>query len=568
MIELLYIILLCSIFLIFNTRTVTHYRWVLIISMIALVGVYKNKISSNRTETFTDDTEVDVENVLNLYEDPIELLPQQAHLAFYISCYSKKFIENQSIYNHVTGKKTALLEESVKLHIPTDYIQTEGFFIKSKMYLPKPNHLIQSFDKFSLIFKLRFPYKRITTPTSISLIKFGTNNVCEGRLDCPNPSIDAETRPLNSTHTGYFEILFQFDGSEGQLNPNIIVRIGSQEWIYTYQNDTDYNDKLFMDDLEHVFSFVKDGQNFTLYLDEMVILLKTTQKNEIVSSLNIFYDGATDIELSTINNTLINYNNEGDSVKFILASIIIYRFTSLSASNISEIVNFYKRIKEDLEPNKIRLESIRSENQQKNTLPAGSEEACRYVDTTNMSEILKDRKCLNSIIAECDKDESDLKMCSLLNTSNINLLSPNECEDDTRSATSKTLTKVPIDDIRLKKRIDTNEHTNTTSELKHLINTMMNENQTVNLDSINTMRQLDTVTTDATATTSDVYNTLLASKTDTTPVQIGKEKPEDIINIDKDEILEKNAYRHIINNHKMNNINEKKNDWSFMNLFT
>ena len=97
---------------------------------------------------------------------------------------------------------------------------------------------------------------------------------------------------------------------------------------------------------------------------------------------------------------------------------------------------------------------------------------------------------------------------------------------------------------------------------------MMNENQTVNLDSINTMRQLDTVTTDATATTSDVYNTLLASKTDTTPVQIGKEKPEDIINIDKDEILEKNAYRHIINNHKMNNINEKKNDWSFMNLFT
>ena len=81
--------------------------------MIALVGVYKNKISTNRTETFTEDTEVDVESVLNLYEDPIELLPQQAHLAFYISCYSKKFIENQIIYNHVTGKKTALLEESV-----------------------------------------------------------------------------------------------------------------------------------------------------------------------------------------------------------------------------------------------------------------------------------------------------------------------------------------------------------------------------------------------------------------------------------------------------------------------
>jgi hypothetical protein len=533
------------------------------------VGVYKNMISTNRTETFTDDKVVDVESVLNLYEDPIELLPQQAHLAFYISCYSKKFIENQVIYNHITGKKSALLEESVKLHVPTDYIQTEGFHIKSKVYLPKPNYLIQSFDKFSLIFKLRFPYKRITTTTSISLIKFGANNVCEGRLDCPNPSIDTETRPLNSTHTGFFEILFQFDAaSEGQLNPNIIVRIGSQEWVYIYENKTDYNDKLFMDDQEHVFSFVKDGPNFILYLDEVVIL-RTNQDNLIVSTKNILYDGAHDIELSTINNTLVNYNSDkDDSVKFILSSIIVFKFTSLSASNISQINNFYKSIKEDLEPNKIRLESIRSENEHQNTLPTGSEEACRYVDTTNMTEILKDRKCMNSIIAECDKDESELKVCSLLNTSNINLLSPKECEDDTRSATSKTLTKVPIDEIRLKKRIDTNEHTNTTSELKHLISTMMNENQTVNLDSINTMRQLDTVTTDATATSTDVYNTLLASKTDTTPVQIGKENPEDIINIDKDEILEKNAYRHIINNHKMNSINEKKNDWSFMNLFT
>jgi hypothetical protein len=571
MIELLYIILLCSIFLILNSKPVTTYKWILIILIIALMSVYKMS-NNQRKETFLETTikTDDVENVLNIYEDPIDDLPSRAHLVFYTSCFSKKFIDNQFISNHLSKSKSILIDEQVRLHVPTDYIQTEGFFIKSKVWLPKPNVLLTSFDKFSLIFRVKFPFKRVNKNTTISLIKFGANNVCEGKADCPNISTKEVSHPLNSTHTGFFEILFEFEPNEVNLNPNIVVRIGSQEWKYIYDNKTDFDERVFMDEKPHIYSFIKDGENFKLYIDEN-LFIQTSSDNRIQISQNILYDDSSEIQLSSINNAVINYKNDDDNVKFVLSSIIVYKYIALDRSQISQINNYFKNIIDDLEPNKILLQNVISAQEQQNAIPTASQDACRYVDTTNMSELLKDRKCLNSIVAECDKDEHNLNICSLLNTSNINMLSPkNECDENSSSkSTSKLSHKAPIDSIQLKKRIDTNETSNTTSELKHLINTMMNENQTVNLDTINTMRDLNTISTNADSTNEDIYNTLNASRTaTTTPVQIGNNEPNEIINIDKDEILEKNAYRHILNNHKMNHINDNKNNWSFMNLFT
>jgi hypothetical protein len=576
MIELLYILLICSIFLVFFTNTPSQLDFsyfgpmtmILFIVMIQLVT--KAKTIEN-VEPFIQKTEL--ESLTSLFE-------YKNKLKYYISTFSTDFVRHTGVsttlLNHVNGEPGCIFSPS----IGSDFTPLTGYKSSlGEIFIPRPNQLIDNFETFSLIFNLSFPNP--INNGRISLIKFGSENVCDDSQDCPNIEISAKKieNPdieLNSMYTGFFEIFFDFNPNTPTQNPKITVKIISQEWVYnpddkTANPDSEWFSAFFVDSKHHTFVFTKESSKvIQLYIDGRPIFQSGIGFELQATSLNSYIDksvtgNGSSVILSSINPTIINYilpkKIETPNVPvFILHSVGVFKNKALSKADVEKVCSHYTKLVESFTPPQALIDAISMLND-KNRLPPGTCDACECDENgvyTGTGNIYDDPECFKKVLHEC-KESSDLSICGLVNS--VNTCAPKPVIESISD--SKPETKYPhgtdLERIFLDKSNREANKMYSNTGIRKLVQEVYNKRHETTIDTTQPHSHIQGHHQQSDKTV-DILGEPGIDETDATNGMTDVTDSKQLI-INKDDIIEPNIYKHIINSHKNNNNPVVKNSW-------
>ena len=556
--KLLYM-LLCFIVISFIVqRNVNRLSLVYLVIAFSVYTVFVVNDKPMKRELFTA-IETDTEGFANiLFEEPIlkdkdHLLRCENRLVVYVSSFNKTMIDltktssgMNTMYNIINRGIGALSSEELK----TGFHQLTGVNISKQITLPTPRELFTDTLHFSLVFNI----KLMNITGDASFFKFDAENTIGFKL---------------------FEI--KFVNSTTNRNPNIEVWwCGTKSITYSYTDAHLDEGKLFNDNENHTFVFVKDfGYDglISIYMDG--ILLETDSVEE-TGNLRV---GDSEIKLSGDNHYVLM--NSGGKMRYYLAAMGIYDRKSLTLEEAKDWSNYFKSIHTRLNPGckilewEILDEKIKSLNGEycKVNDPEICDDKCNKVDNWNNLENLKKYKnCFKSLVNYCDSlsniphsDDVEANFCTFLKSQGIfdsaiildsNLLYYKKGTDAKEELTNEELLadlkQLGLTDVFIDKTFRS-DNAGYSSEMRKILGDLMKTNQTATLETVSDLTPELKSSNGENSEIDQLLSRLKASDTNdrTDNTNSSRNTGSDLIDLDINESSRSDSYKHIIDQYNL-----------------
>ena len=565
--KLLYM-LLCFIVISFIVqRNVNRLSLVYLVIAFTVYTVFVVNDKPMKRELFmTNDDDNDDDFISTVFEEPI--LKESNHslrkkMVLYVSSFNKSMLdlsnsEKNTMYNIINKSLGALSSETLKI----GFNQLAGVNIEKEIFLQSPRELFTDTLKFSLVFNMRL----LIIPDNNTFFKFEADNTDGFKL---------------------FEIKFI---RMNKKNPDIAVYWCGQECVrYTYA-ETDLNDgKLFNDNENHTFVFVKDdfkndnvGEpnapvtnshgNIHIYMDGFLL------KSGPVPVIPL-RDEKGDIVMSGDQHFTIM--NSGAKMTYNLAAMGIYDKKSLTPVEAEEWSNYFKSIHMRLNPEckilewEILEEKIKSLNGRscKVNHPEICEDKCITVKNwNNLEDLQKNRDCFKSLVNYCDglsntshPDDVEANFCTFLKRKGIfdgatildsNLLYYRKGTDAKEALTNEELLtdlkKLGLTDVFIDKTFRSDK-AGYSSEMRKILGELMETNQTMNLETVSDLTPELKSSNGENGEIDKLLSKLKASDTNVRHdnTNSSRNTSSDLIDLDINESSRSDSYKHIIDQYNL-----------------
>lgn len=603
--EILYTLILFLVFYaLYTNRNVSSIIFVST-SVLCLI-LYSYKFVNKKQEHFT------VTNNNHLFQkkhyiEPLILNKEEYihkirnDLILYVSSFNEKNIDfnNNTLTNGIGNEIGAITINDLKTYTQEYFDQRDGIKINNEVLLPSASTLFHNFNIFSIFFygKLLYPISSIPTNTTDPLEIFSMKHT----------NIVSYNNSATNLNEKLLRITFKF--MSNHFNPTITIYILNEKvGEYTYSIDDYLNNRIFLDEKYHLFTFTKHDNKVDFYVDNDKYIDCTNTDTCFNKSSLIYESDDTEIELNSKENIKFNYSK----IPLKLNAFGIYRNRSLSHEDVKELNAYYIDIKKSFEPYALNLIKTNDENMKKlrkyeSKCQLSDKSICEHrecydvTDWNNFEEISKNPNCLKLAVKYCDSlsnIEND-KVCSFLKSDSIfkmastidsNLFFYNKDNARTNIDNEQVLQQLQqlgLKDIYLDKSLRTNGVQN--SEMNRLINDLLNTNQTVDLSTLDALytpspppvKLNETQYTLSNTNFINSYNNLIVENdkennnlpTQTTTINDDREKTlknmsTDLIDLDfEDATSQPNVYEHIIKKHKENEIKKEVSSWNIFNMF-
>lgn len=596
--DLLYCaIVILLLFILYNDRSIENIVVLAVSCIILMVYAFRFRIVKAEKEHFS--------TVSDRYnnQDFEETLPENIEnsLVYYVSSFDKKYIDfsKNALLNVMTNRLGALLTQDIT-NFPFDYYsQYDGIKITQNVDCAHALKVFESFDTFSMFWYMKLGTSRSLfesdTNTTISLVQFDGGNLDIG--------------------FNLFEIKCIFE--RNKLNPSIQLSIANQNITqsYTYTVNDYYENKIFADKQYHLFTFVKDSGKYHFYMDDYV-LFECVEDNCIDSNSYRIHKDDSVVQIGDHPIHIKKDNN--NAVPLYINAFGIYRHRALSFDNVKELHAYYTNIKRDISPH---YNALLNRNKELEHSLSRHNKPCPFSDETvcsssachtiqnwnNVDELISNTDCLKQVVNYCNglTDTSEDTVCRYLKQdnifsiaskldSNLFMYNPNNVGNlDTSSNVEvlQKLDKLGLKNIYLDKSYrDT--HGRYSGEMNRLINDLLSTNQTVNLDTLNTLydSQIDTRVTDnieydslfrnmsdSNMSYKNMYNDILAQTNNsvggantggssvttdtqtenTAALSLPSELNNDLIDLNYDDIDQPDLYDHVLKKHRQDKIDNE-----------
>lgn len=607
--ELLYIaILLLLVYIIYIEKSVINLA-IVVVSIIVLI-MYMFKYKYKYVESFVmEDLVADTTVLYNdiAYE---ENLPNnlKTGLVYYVSSFDKRFIdfENNALTNHINNQIGVLFTQNLA-GFPYDYYnQYDGIKITNRVSCANAKNTLESFETFSI-----FWYMKLITSKS----NFESESTSYSLLQFDHGNIETSSSKL-------LDIRFVFKNNA--LNPSIEIYIANTilDIKYEYTIDDYYNNKIFADNKYHMFTFVKENGKVYFYMDNHLLINCNDENCFNKTALTLYGD---DVEIKIRNDSFIRLNdNTNLFLKFNLNAFGIYRNTALTMDKIKSLNEYLINVKQNLSPSYLSLTQANMNLQNElerytkpcpfsNNQVCSSRECYGVQNWRNADEIVGNSECVNKIVSYCDDLQSydNDRICGFMKKDNIfkmataidsNLFMYNSANtqgnlnSNINAAILSQLDRLGLKNIYLDKSYRDNNG-RYSGEMERLINDLLETNQTIDLNVIESLYSGSSNNASITSTINyddllnnpsfsnantyiDMYNALLAQErmptissvtsnlvTSSSNAPHASELQSDLIDLNYDDIGRSGIYDNILQKHREDKIEKEisNNPWNFLN---
>lgn len=596
--ELLYCAILILLFyILYIDKSVENL--VLIAVSLCILIVYAFNFKILKTEHFITSSSAD------MYIDPTfkeTMYPKMNQdLAYYVSSFDKDYIDfkNSALINVMNDRLGALLGEDLRNFSFDIYNQFDGIKITQEIRLTHASNVFESFDTFSIFWYMKLGTHKTLfqneTDTPISIIKFEHDNLRISEFDLLK-----------------INLVFK----RGHLNPSVVLHVANQTISnsYTYTIDDYYENKIFADKKFHLFTFVKESGKYHFYVDDYV-LFECVEDDCINARLFDLHPDSTTVKIR--DSPILIKSDRDVSVPLYINAFGIYRNRALSFDDVKELNLYYINIKRHMSPHYYALLEEKKALESRldrftKTCPFSQETVCSssachtIIDWNNTNELIGNTDCLKQVVEYCNglSNLDDDMICRFLKTdsifqiaskldSNLFMYNPNNVgnlEESTNIAVLEKLDKLGLKNIYLDKSYRDTQG-KYSGEMNRLINDLLTTNQTINIDTLNSLydskidsRVTNDIDYDNLYTNSrsnldytNLYNDILAQTTNvstnqknaetTTTVPIPDELNTDLIDLDYDDMAQPNIYEHVLKKHREDQIDKEleSSSWNFLN---
>lgn len=588
----LFLLLLCLFLYVFMYKYSSQNIVILVVSVMLVVVnlLYTRRVTKEHFSIEEKDKRFVLIDFKESLISEMATNPLYEDLVYYISSFNKQFVnfDQNLLQNVVDNEIGALFVQDLNSYSMEYYHQNKGIRIEHELKLPSAKHILHSFDSFTV-----FWYCKLITPKdfftgsrkTFSILQFDHENV------------------INTQNFKLFDIIFTF--SENMLNPDITIFFAGSILSnkYTYDTSDYYNRKIFCDGNYHLFTFSKHDSKFVFYVDNHKFI--ECEDEECFKKPQL-YGNDTEIQ---IRNEPIRFNYNQDVLKMYLNALGFYRGRSLIHEEIIQLDNYFKSVKTKLQPEVYQLTKDKQDLQRElqkytkscpfsDTSICSSRECYGITNWKDISFLTSHSECLEKVSEHCRttsnytnndficpylSKDNIFKMASSLD-SNLFMYNPANSNNVSNEEILQQLQRLGLKNIYLDKSFRDNRG-QYSGEMQRLINDLLTTNQTVDLDTLDSLYTTrsntyvtspislnDQVSLSNTSTVEQIYNELLAS----VPESVVENRVTDsntnlentnLIDLDYDEVGNPNAYKHIINRHKKEKEDSSGSGWNIFNWF-
>jgi hypothetical protein len=594
--EILYILVL--VFLLYYFRT---YKTISIIDMVVLssglVVLFMLYFMKKNVEKFSEDKFIEIFKYPDYKEPLLKQKNFDKDLVYYISTFNKDYVQFNTdnidyLLNIIDNNIGAVTLQNMK----DIFDQVDGINVHSRLIGPSASRLFNNIDKFSILFYMKL---NSTKEVSTSLNNGKKYNLL--KMFCKNVKDANELLSINVVY------------KENSLNPNIVISMLEKDRLIYEYSDKDFEEgKIFNDGNYHLFTLIKNNSELKLYMDNKLLAQCVGENCFDIADVKLL-DHKHDIEISE-DNLFLNYDLT-NKLKFDLNAFGVYT-TDIDEEKVMQLSKYYKSIKKELDPT---YQSVISEhdllkkklkNYEKcpfsNRNICSSYECKNINDWTDLNNIFeKNENCFKKTVEHCNevKDYTNDKLCSFLSQKNIfkmastldsNLFyyNPNNTDGNiSNERVLKELRKLGLKDIYLDKSVRTDGTQN--SEMNRLIQELLKTNQTVDIDTIDSLYNPTAITNpidyntlgdnmsknESTISSEDLLKQLNLDKakvdipdmiqsSESNIVINNKNLDTNLVNLKFDDLSQPDVYDSVMKKYNEEKVNKKKSNWEFWNLFS